>query len=174
MRRKLTPNLSSGERRLARLAAACAALPPVLVLDEPTNDLDPLRRRHVWDVMRHLNSQHGTTILFITHDAIEAERIIQRVGIMRAGKLVAIGRPVELKAAIDRKLRMELFFSPDAPPHLPEGLDHRALDAGRWLVWLEREQLSETLAALDVQQLDDLRLYSATLEDLYIHYANHT
>ena len=89
---------------------------PVLVLDEPTNDLDPQRRKQVWDILRQLNRQKGTTIIFITHDAIEAEKIIQRVGIMRQGELVALGRPSDLKAQVYQTLRLELFFQPDAPP----------------------------------------------------------
>jgi ABC-2 type transport system ATP-binding protein len=56
----------------------------VLILDEPTSDLDPLRRRLVWDTLRRLNHEQGTTIVFITHDSIEAEKTIERVGIMRA------------------------------------------------------------------------------------------
>jgi ABC-2 type transport system ATP-binding protein len=83
--------------------------------DEPTNDLEPLRRRLVWEVLRHVNHERGTTIIFITHDAIEAQKVIERVGMMREGRLVAVGRPSDLKRAIDRKLRLEIFFAPGAP-----------------------------------------------------------
>ena len=48
--------LSGGQRRLLRLAVAMAGKPPVLILDEPTNDLDPVRRKLVWDVLREVNS----------------------------------------------------------------------------------------------------------------------
>ena len=119
LRDRYSPRLSGGQRRLLRLAVAMAWSPPVLILDEPTNDLDPLRRRLVWDVLRQVNDERGTTIVFITHDAIEAEKVIQRVGIMRQGELVAVGRPSELKRAIDRKLRLELFFPSQRPPALP-------------------------------------------------------
>ena len=114
--------LSGGQRRLLRLAVAMAGSLPVLILDEPTNDLDPLRRRLVWDVLRRTNRERGTTIIFITHDAIEAEKVIQRVGIMRDGELVALGRPSELKRAVDRKLRLEVLFPADTPPSLPPEL----------------------------------------------------
>lgn len=60
---------------------------PILILDEPTNDLAPQRRRLVWEILNQLNQERGTTIIFITHDAIEAERTIQRVGIMREGEV---------------------------------------------------------------------------------------
>jgi len=170
MRDKDNSRLSGGQRRLLRLAVAMAGSLPVLILDEPTNDLDPLRRRLVWDVLRQVNHERGTTIIFITHDAIEAERVIERVGIMRDGTLVAIGRPSELKRSIDRKLRLELFS--ETPPDLPFELCSHLLQPGRWLVLLEWEQAAAVLDALNMDRIEDFRLYSATLEDLYVHYAS--
>jgi ABC-2 type transport system ATP-binding protein/ABC-2 type transport system permease protein len=172
LRRHYTPRLSGGQKRLVRLAVAMAGQAPVLVLDEPTNDLDPQRRTLVWDVLREYNRSHGATIIFITHDAIEAEKIIQRVGIMRAGRLVALGKPAELKRQVDEKLRLELFFAPDAAPQLPADLQPHILDAGRWLVYLERSQAGAVIQSLDMHTIHDFRLNSVTLEDLYLHYAN--
>jgi ABC-type multidrug transport system ATPase subunit len=170
LRDKYSSRLSGGQRRLLRLAVAMAGRMPVLILDEPTNDLAPQRRRLVWDVLGQTHRERGTTIVFITHDAIEAERVIQRVGIMRAGELVAVGRPSELKQAVDRKLRLEMFFPPDSPPRLPPGLTGHALQPGRWIAWIDRDEVGAVLERLDLTQLDDFRLYSATLEDLYVHY----
>ncbi len=168
---KLVSQISGGQKRLVQLATAMAGSLPVLVLDEPTNDLDPQRRKQVWDNLRRLNRQKGTTIIFITHDAIEAEKIIQRVGIMQRGEMVALGRPSDLKAQVYQTLRLELFFQPDNPPALPVYLNHHEIDAGRWLVYLEWDKVEPVLAALDLRHIDDFRLYSATLEDLYLHYA---
>ena len=163
--------LSGGQKRLLQIAVAMAASPPILILDEPTNDLDPVRRNKVWEVLRQLNRESGVTVIFITHDSIEAEKIIQRVGILRQGKLVALGRPSDLKAQVDRKLRLELFFTPDRRPALPAGLQPREVDPGRWLVYIDRSETGPILNALDLSQFDDFRLYSATLEDLYLYYA---
>jgi ABC-2 type transport system ATP-binding protein len=171
LRYKNSAHLSGGQRRLLRLAVAMAGLAPILILDEPTNDLDPQRRKLVWDALRQINGDHNTTIIFITHDAIEAEKVIQRVAIMREGQLVALGRPSDLKQAVDQQLRLELFFSPDAPPALPPDLVPYELQPGRWLVFLDRHQAASTLDGLDLGRVDDFRLYSATLEDLYLHYA---
>jgi ABC-2 type transport system ATP-binding protein len=172
LRDRIGPSLSGGERRLMQLAIAMAGSPPVLVLDEPTNNLDPQRRKQVWQILQDLNQSKGATIVFITHDAIEAEKIIQRVGILHTGKLAALGRPSQLKAQVDQKLRLELFTALDAPPVLPQALQPLRLDSGRWLVYLEREQAAAVLNGLDMRQVDDFRLYSATLEDLYLYYAN--
>ena len=130
----------------------------------------------MWDVLRALNREQGVTIIFITHDAIEAEKIIQRVGIMRAGELVALGRPSDLKKSVVRQLRLELFFPPESPPTLPDDLIPHRLDAGRWLVYVDRsrfdkDRAGEVLNLLDLEHIDDFRLHSATLEDLYLYYA---
>lgn len=170
LRRRTPAKLSGGQKRLLQLAATMAGSPPILILDEPTNHLDPQRRQQVWQILRQLNREQGTTIIFITHDAIEAEKIIQRVGIMRDGELVALGKPGQLKRQVDKKLRLELFFPPGAPPPLPDGLVPRELDAGRWLVYLEKAEATAVLNTLDLDCLDDFRLHSATLEDLYLHY----
>jgi ABC-type multidrug transport system ATPase subunit len=171
LRDKPGPRLSGGQKRLLQLAVALAGRPPVLILDEPTNDVDPARRRQVWDNLRRLNREDGVTVIFITHDAIEAEKIIQRVGIMRAGKLVALGRPADLKQAVNQKLRLELFFPPESPPALPAGLEPLPFDAGRWLLYVDWNDLGQVMAGLDRRQIEDIHLYSATLEDLYLHYA---
>lgn len=169
---KVNTRLSGGQRRLLRLAVATAGSPPVLILDEPTNDLDPQRRKLVWDRLREHNQSKGATLFFITHDAIEAEKIIQRVGIMRRGALAAVGSPAELKRAVDQKLRLELVFAPEAPPDLPPGMTLHRLQPGRGMVYLERRNAAAVLEQLNLAQLEDFKLYSATLEDLYLYYAN--
>lgn len=171
IRNRYSSRLSGGQRRLLRLAVSMAGSPPVLILDEPTNDLDPQRRKMVWDILRKINQESAVTIIFITHDAIEAEKIIQRVAIMRDGRIVGLGKPSQLKQQLDNQLRLELFFSPDAPPALPPPLQPHALEPGRWLVLLDSDQVTAVMNTLDLNCLDDFRLYSATLEDLYLYYA---
>lgn len=171
-RHRPIPRLSGGQRRLVQIAVAMAGAPPVLILDEPTANLDPGRRRQVWQILRRLNQEQGTTIIFITHDALEAEKIIQRVGIIRAGRLVALGRPAELKQQLDRKLRLDLHFSPAEPPGLPPGLMPHEIEAGRWQVLLEWDEIPSVVDCLRYGQIEDFRLTSATLEDLYLHYAD--
>lgn len=168
---KYSSRLSGGQKRILRLAVATAGMLPVLILDEPTNDLDPYKRKLVWEVIRGLNKDRGLTIIFITHDAIEAEKIVQRVGIMSHGRFVALGPLGELKKAVGHKMRLELFFTPESPPTLPPTLSYREIAPGRWLLLVEREEIGAVLQCLPLDQLDDFHLYSATLEDIYLHYA---
>ncbi len=172
LRDHTSSRLSGGQRRLLRLAVATAALSKVLVLDEPTNDLDPQKRRLVWENLRALNRDRGTTIIFITHDAAEAEKIIERVGILHQGELIVTGAPHALKRNLKNKLRLEIAFEPGQAPSLPADLAPRQLTETRWQIYLEQHQLGAVTAALDIDRLTDMKLSSATLEDLYFHYVD--
>ncbi|GAB4407880.1 MAG: ABC transporter ATP-binding protein [Anaerolineae bacterium] len=169
VRDRMAAQLSGGQRRLLLLATTVAASPPVLLLDEPTNDLDPVHRRRVWDALRTLKQGAGTTIILVTHNVVEAERVIERVAILRAGKLIALGRPGALKARLGDHLRLDITFQPDAPPTLPDGASPRALGPGRWQLLIAREAAAAYLAVLTrAPSVEDFSLSTATLEDLYL------
>lgn len=163
--------LSGGQRRLLQLAVTMAGRPEVLILDEPTNDLDPVNRKRVWQLLRDANQQ-GATIIFVTHEAIEAEKVVHRVAIMRSGRVVALGRPLELKREIGHQFRLELIGTPGCPPTLPGWVPCTEVEPGRWLATLDKGNVGDIMTALDVEQFDDVRLNSSTLEDLYIHYVH--
>jgi drug efflux transport system ATP-binding protein len=104
--RDLTRHLSGGWRQ--RLALGCALLhePPIIFLDEPTGGVDPVSRREFWRLIDGL-SHAGTTVLVTTHYLDEAERC-DRVAIMHAGKLAALGTTSELKAAFHDRPILEI------------------------------------------------------------------
>lgn len=168
---KMIQHLSGGQRRLVQIAVAMAAAPPVLILDEPTSNLDPQRRQLVWQILRQYNSEQKSTIILITHDALEAEKVVHRIAIMHQGRILIHGRPSHLKSLLDQSLHLELFFDPTHPPELPTDLQYTVIEAGRWIVHVSREQASTILSQLDLSQLYDFHLYSSTLEDLYFYYA---
>ena len=89
--------LSGGQQQRLALALALVNDPHVVVLDEPTTGLDPQARRGVWALIRRLQDD-GRTILLTTHAMEEAQTLCDRVGIMDAGVLVAIGTPRDLIA----------------------------------------------------------------------------
>jgi ABC-2 type transport system ATP-binding protein len=161
--------LSGGQKRLMGLAIAMAGRPPVLILDEPTNDLDPVNKRYVWEVLEGYNTS-GSTIIFITHDAVEAERIVQRVGIMKGGKFIALGTPEDLKRKISLEMRIELHFSSPDPPNMPPSIPYEKSD-GRLIIYVPPEHLSGVLSRVNLVQFSDIKIYPPTLEELYLHYA---
>jgi ABC-2 type transport system ATP-binding protein len=93
--RRLVRTFSGGMKRRLELARALMHGPQILFLDEPTVGLDPQGRRHLWESIAALRGG-GLTVFMTTHYLEEAEGC-DRIGIMDAGKLVAIGTPTDLK-----------------------------------------------------------------------------
>jgi ABC-2 type transport system ATP-binding protein len=91
---------SGGMRRRLDLALSLVHEPDVLFLDEPTTGLDPHSRLTVWDEVRRLNREHGTTVFLTTQYLEEADQLAGRVAIIDQGRIVASGTPAELKASI--------------------------------------------------------------------------
>ena len=77
--------LSGGIKRLVGFAMVTVWPGRVVILDEPTNDVDPLRRRLLWDRIRLLG-QHGCSVLLVTHNVMEAEKSVDRLAIISAGR----------------------------------------------------------------------------------------
>ena len=96
----LVRTYSGGMIRRLEIAQSMLHRPRVLFLDEPTIGLDPMARHAVWDRLRQLRSDYGTTILLTTHYMDEAENLCDRVAFMHAGTVTAIGTPAQLKASI--------------------------------------------------------------------------
>ena len=169
-------SLSGGQKQ--RLALACALVgdPELLFLDEPTTGLDPQSRRQLWELIEQFKSD-GRAILLTTHYMDEAERLCDRVAIVDHGKMIALGTPPELIAALQAEHVLE-FALADA-----SSLDASSLRAIDGVFAAERRngtyrlQVSELhrvmpslLAELRRQgvQLAELRTHSATLEDVFV------
>jgi ABC-2 type transport system ATP-binding protein len=91
---------SGGMRRRLDLASALVHSPEIVFLDEPTTGLDPIAREAIWRYIERLNQKDGVTFFLTTQYLEEADRLAQRVAILEAGKIVAQGSPLELKAQI--------------------------------------------------------------------------
>jgi ABC-2 type transport system ATP-binding protein len=91
---------SGGMRRRLDLALALVHEPEVLFLDEPTTGLDPISRLTLWEEVRRLNAESGTTVFLTTQYLEEADQLAGRVGIIDGGRIVAEGTPGELKAQV--------------------------------------------------------------------------
>jgi len=91
--------LSGGERQRLFVALALLGRPEVVFLDELTQNLDPVARRRTWDVVRKVRDA-GTTVVLVTHDVEEAERLCDRLVVMHRGRVVAEGTPDAIVAAL--------------------------------------------------------------------------
>lgn len=97
---RLVRTYSGGMIRRLEIAQSMIHHPRVLFLDEPTIGLDPTARQAVWDHIRTLRGEYGTTILLTTHYMEEADELCGRVAIMHIGKMAALGTPTELKKSV--------------------------------------------------------------------------
>ena len=163
--------LSGGVKRLVSFAMAAVVPGRVVMLDEPTNDVDPVRRRLLWDAVRAL-ADEGNAVLLVTHNVVEAERAVDRLAVLDAGRVVAEGTPAQLKAGLEHELRLDLTFEPGraAPPppfvqrYDPKGLHARAIvdaaAAAPAVDWAQRLR--------DAGVIVEFSLTPATLEDAYV------
>ncbi|MFL6335942.1 MAG: ATP-binding cassette domain-containing protein [Pyrinomonadaceae bacterium] len=97
---KLVRQYSGGMIRRLEIAQSTLHRPPLLFLDEPTVGLDPLARAAVWQHIKRLRDEFGTTIFLTTHYMEEAEHLCGRVAIMHRGRIVADDSPAGLKASV--------------------------------------------------------------------------
>jgi ABC-2 type transport system ATP-binding protein len=108
--RMLVRNYSGGMIRRLEIAESMLHRPPVLFLDEPTVGLDPVARRAVWQHLRQLRDQFGTTIFMTTHDMEEADELCEVIAIMHRGSVVATGSPSSLKSEVGEDANLDDVF----------------------------------------------------------------
>lgn len=121
----LVKTYSGGMVRRLELAQALLHRPAVLFLDEPTIGLDPVARRAIWDRLRESRTRFAMTVLITTHDMEEAEALCDRLAIMHAGRLAAIGSSDELKRATSPDATLDDVFVHYAGGTIAEGGSYR-------------------------------------------------
>jgi len=103
--------LSGGQQQRVALARAIAVNPRILLMDEPLSNLDARLREEVRGKIRELAKQLGATVLYVTHDQIEAMAIADKIALMQAGQLLQVGPPMELYDKPSRAEVAEFFGS---------------------------------------------------------------
>ena len=145
--------LSGGQKRRLDLGVALVGDPDLVFLDEPTTGFDPAARRSAWEMILTLRGL-GKTILLTTHYLEEAERLADRVAVLRGGAIVASGKPAELVGDSRRtEIRFlrdgeQVVITTDEPTRVLHELTADALAAGR--------------------ELEHVEVRRPTLEDIYL------
>mgnify|MGYP001243798312 FL=1 len=163
--------LSGGMRRRLLLAKALVHRPPILVLDEPTAGVDLELRQMLWQNLRKLNEEYGTTIILTTHYLEEAEKMCEELAILDEGRIVARDKTNNLLAELDRKslIIKTSAGSPDFPNH------GQVESHVRWDGRLVLSYSSSIITAGDVLELlrqaligiEDVKTVEADLEDVF-------
>lgn len=100
---------SGGMKRRLSVAIALIGKPKLVILDEPTTGMDPITRRHVWDIIE--NAKKGRAIVLTTHSMEEADILSDRIGIMAKGRLRCIGTSIRLKSQFGTGFIANVSFS---------------------------------------------------------------
>jgi ABC-2 type transport system ATP-binding protein len=173
----LGAKLSGGVRRLAGFVMVTVVPGRVVILDEPTNDVDPLRRRLLWDQIRLLGEM-GSAVFLVTHNVMEAEKAVDRLAVIADGKLLAEGTPSSLKTADRGCLRLQLMLVPGAPdPELPPMLRNSSMVGHKLVSTIDEVNASEGIAwaqrLMGEGVAEEYALGAITLEDAYIRLTGH-
>jgi ABC-2 type transport system ATP-binding protein len=167
--------LSGGQRRLVQLGMTFVGRLPVLILDEPTADIDVVLRARIWELISD-RCRAGASVILVTHDVAEAEQALDRVAILDRGRVVAGGTPAELKADLAHRTRLDLVVARGAtvdPAVLAADIGGETRVRGRHVsAWVPADEairsLEKIMAAAGPEALEDVRLVTPTLEDVYL------
>ena len=107
---RLAGSYSGGMIRRLELAQALVNRPALLILDEPTVGLDPVARDGVWDRVRHMRDEYGTSVLLTTHYMQEADELCDRIVLLHRGELRAEGDPEQLKSVLGPDASLDDVF----------------------------------------------------------------
>lgn len=180
---ELVEKYSTGMRQRIAIAKALLARPPILLLDEPTLGLDPQAARNLRELIAQLKAE-GHTVLLTTHYMEEADQLSDRIGIIDAGKVIALDTPDNLKRRIDKKevIRLEVSgWHESIAEKLKSiaGIENLlARQQGEEDLWEVNMQANDSRAALprivehisgNGTRLANMNILKPSLEDVFIH-----
>ena len=169
---KPVKKLSGGMRRKLEIIRSLMHTPKILFLDEPTQGLDALSRRSLWEYINEVRRENGTTVFLTTHYIDEAEHV-DKVCIINHGQIAISGSPEEMKASL---LRQELILDAQDRGSLINELTAMGLNfrmEGHVIVPYQQISAQETIARLKTR-LTVLKMQEPSLEDAYVEYLRRT
>lgn len=176
--RSYVGSLSGGQKQRFSIVASLINDPQIVFLDEPTTGLDPLARRHTWDIISEIKKQ-GKTIILTTHYMEEAEILCDRIAIMEKGRIIAMGDTHKLIEKAKKPFKLN-FYAPIDPKCLAvlKKLGEIVNILGKsnhYEMKLEtQENLNRALRLVQGVEPESLTVGRANLEDLFIELTGKT
>jgi ABC-2 type transport system ATP-binding protein len=160
---------SSGMKRKLAIVSAFQADAPLLILDEPTEGLDPLMQEAFYDLLKEVRHR-GSTVFLSSHVLSEVDRVCDRIGVLRTGELV-LDAPVERVRRMAPRLVRVLFRAPVAAPPAgwPPSIEIVAVSPTQWSLRV-RDTVGPVVEALAGLPVADLDVREPRLEDVVIQY----
>lgn len=165
-------SLSGGVKRLAAFCMAVVHSKQVIILDEPTNDVDPVRRRYLWSEIKKL-TQQGKGVILVTHNVAEAENVVDKVAILHHGKILKYGTAAQVSGKNGKDLRLTFLPSKDfSTNHLPDWAENVLPMEERIAFAVQKERLHLAIdwvrGQMEQGVVYDYSLSESTLEDVYV------
>jgi len=160
-------DLSYGNRKKVGIVQGLLHSPKLLFLDEPTSGLDPLMQRKFFDLIRAEN-ERGVTVFFSSHILGEVQRLCNRVGIIREGKIVEISDIRTLQQNNYKKVRLTAGGMDAAQFDLP-GVTNLQAENGT-LSFFFKGDINTVLKMMGSLQVVDVTIEEPTLEEIFMHY----
>ncbi len=167
--------LSGGKKQTMALAGAAMGRPKVLILDEPTNGLDPEKRILFWKFLKNLKESQNISILLITHNVKEIDDIIDRAMIMNKGKIIKIGTLSDIQREVEKDSRLDITFVKSM--NLSEydlGRDYRWDEERKTLFYYGKKNeitafLGDVFEGSDLSKyVGNIQIVEPSLEELYL------
>jgi ABC-2 type transport system ATP-binding protein len=167
LRRQLR-EYSTGMKRKLGIIQAFQAQPPLLILDEPTEGLDPLMQEAFYRLLADVK-RGGATVFMSSHVLSEVERVCDRIALLRKGEMVLLSSVRDSRRLAPRRVRV--FFREDvhAPPELPPGHEWVEKTPRLWRLTVAGP-LGPLLTRLEGLPVQDMELEEARLEDVVLKY----
>jgi ABC-2 type transport system ATP-binding protein len=168
-------SLSQGNKQKVGIVQALLHRPQLAILDEPTNALDPLVRQEVYRILDEARSM-GMTVFFSSHVLAEAERICDRVAIIREGELSRVGTVDELKAISPRrvKIRFEEYVPLDELSRIPGVADAQMNGDPRTVALMVRDDMDTIVKVAARHNVQDFYSEDVSLEEIFLGYYGET
>ncbi len=177
-KRRKVETFSGGMKRRLEIARGLLHHPKVLFLDEPTLGLDPQTRRHIWDYILNLKKKGKITILLTTHYMEEADYLCDRVAIIDKGKIIALGKPKQLKSKLKgdmvniklKKLNNKIIEAFKKISSIKE-----IKTSQNTISLLTKKPESKIVKFIDIikdlnGEINEISIHKPTLEDVFLYY----
>ena len=178
LKNRLLEQLSGGETRIIAFIAAIIGLHSLIILDEPTNDVDPEKRILLWELVKNLRTNCNISFLLVTHNIHEAQDVVDSVAIIQQGKILKKGIPGQIADSlqIPAKILFSLPYDISITHLLNKGYEITQIDCENYQMSLAKENIQKGLQFLfdntNGTQLRNIKIVMPSLEDIYMNYSS--
>lgn len=178
--KKLMSKVSGGQKRLVSVISALIGLKPIIVLDEPTNDLDPVNRSKLWKLIKQI-SNNNNIIIIVSHNITELEDVVDDIVIINSGKLLKHGALYKLKMDMSDDLKYIIKCKEEKTSIVEEkikeycnrySITYSIQNKTDITIIVKKNLLQafviEILNLIDIENIVEIKMYRVNLEDIYL------